>query len=78
MWVTVHDKSFFCWDEISTRPAVTDYTLRLHGKISFHPGKAGQVSTWYLFTKTIDSHLFKNVYKIMKFYKTFIYFFLTD
>ena len=42
----------FRCDEISTRPAGTDFTLRLHGQISFYPCKAGQVSTLYLFTKT--------------------------
>ena len=36
-------------DEISTRPARTDFPLRLHGEIKFHPDKAGQFSTWYLF-----------------------------
>ena len=34
-----------CRDEISTRPAGTDFTLRLHGKTKFHPDKAGQFST---------------------------------
>ena len=42
----------FCQDEISTRPSVTDFTLRLNGEINFHPGRNGQVSTWYLFKKT--------------------------
>ena len=42
----------FCRDEISTDPAGTDFTLVLHEEINFHPGKAGQVFTWYLFTKT--------------------------
>ena len=46
----------FCRNEISTRPAGTNFNLRLHGEIKFHPGKAGQVSTWYLFKKPIDSH----------------------
>ena len=32
-------------DEISTRPAKTDFTLRLHGEIKFCCGKAGQFST---------------------------------
>ena len=41
----------FCRDEISTRLARTDFNLRLHGEINFHSGKAGQISTWYLFTK---------------------------
>ena len=30
-----------CRDEISTRPAETDFTLRLHVKITFCPGRAG-------------------------------------
>ena len=38
-----------CRDEISTRPARTDSTLRLHGEIKFQRGKVGQFSTWYLF-----------------------------
>ena len=42
----------FYLDEISSHLAGTDFTLRLHGEITFYPGKAGQVSTWYLFTKT--------------------------
>ena len=37
-----------CWDEISTRPAETDFTLQLHVEIKLRPGKAGQFSTWYL------------------------------
>ena len=36
-------------DEISARPAGTDFTLRLHVKIKFRPGKAGQFSTWSQF-----------------------------
>ena len=32
-------------DEISPGPAGADLTLRLHVKIKFHPGKAGQFST---------------------------------
>ena len=35
-----------CRDEISTRPAETDFTLRLHVENKFRPGKAGQFSTW--------------------------------
>ena len=35
----------FCQDEISTRPAGKDFTLRLHGEIHFHRGKAGPVFT---------------------------------
>ena len=37
-----------CQDEISTRPAETVFTLRLHEEIKFRPGKAGQFSTWKL------------------------------
>ena len=36
-----------CRDEISTRPAETDFTLRLHVEIKFRPGKAGQFSICY-------------------------------
>ena len=38
-----------CRDEISISPSGTYFTLRLHGKIKFHPSKAGKFSTWYLF-----------------------------
>ena len=37
-----------CRDEISVRPAETDFTVRLHVEIKFRPGKAGQFPTWYL------------------------------
>ena len=37
-----------CRDQISTRPAETDFTLRLLREIEFHPGKLGQFSTWFL------------------------------
>ena len=40
--------SRICRDEISTRPAGTDFTLRLHRGIKLSPGKTGQFSTWYL------------------------------
>ena len=40
--------STVCRDEISTHPARTDFSLRLHGEIKFYPGKAEQFSTWYL------------------------------
>ena len=36
-----------CRDEISTRPAGADFTLRLHREIKFHPSKAEQFSTWF-------------------------------
>ena len=36
-----------CQDEISTRPAGADFTLRLHREIKFHPSKAEQFSTWF-------------------------------
>ena len=35
----------FCRDEISTRSAGTDFTLRLQWKINSRPGEAGQFST---------------------------------
>ena len=38
-----------CRDKISTGPAGTGFKLQLHGEIKFHPSKAGQLSTWYLF-----------------------------
>ena len=31
-----------CRDEVSTRPAETYFTLRLHVEIEFRPGKTGQ------------------------------------
>ena len=37
-----------CRNEISTRPAETDFHQRLHVEIKFRPGNAGQFSTWYL------------------------------
>ena len=37
-----------CRDEISTRPAETDFTTQLHVEIKFRPGKTGQFSTCYL------------------------------
>ena len=42
-----------CRDEISTRPAETDFTSRLHVEIKFRPGKAGETSTWYLIVLNI-------------------------
>ena len=33
-----------CQDEISTRPAGTDFTIQLHEEIKFHLSKAGQFS----------------------------------
>ena len=35
-------------DEISTGPAETDFTPRLHVEIKFGPGKTGQFSTCFL------------------------------
>ena len=54
-------------DEISTRPAETDFILRLHVEIKFRSGKAGQFSTCYLIRfafilqnwRFIDFHWFK-------------------
>ena len=37
-------------DKTSARLAGTNFTLRLHEKYKFYPGKAGQISTRYLFT----------------------------
>ena len=37
-----------CQDGISTRPGRTDFIPRLHGEIKLHPGKAVQLTTWYL------------------------------
>ena len=34
-----------CQDKISIRSAGTDFTLRLHVEIKFHPGKVEQFST---------------------------------
>ena len=34
-----------CRDEISTRIAGTDFTLRVHGIINFHSCKVGQIFT---------------------------------
>ena len=33
-----------CRDEISTRSAGTDFNIRFHEEIKFHPDKAGQFS----------------------------------
>ena len=83
-----------CWDEISPCPAGTDLTLRLHVEIKFRPGKAGQFSTCHLFrfichfanvniAKSLRTPSLQNTfggcfYIIIKFYKTFVNFFLTD
>ena len=56
-----------CRDEISTRPAEIDFTLRLHVEIKFRPGKAGQFSTWYLIRFAIFFGFF---FISMSFYKT--------
>ena len=36
-----------CWDEISSRPAGTNLTIRLHEEIKFCRSKAGEFSTWH-------------------------------
>ena len=46
-----------CRDEISTRPAETDFTLRLNAEIKFRPGKAGQTSTWYFLWISFCKHI---------------------
>ena len=57
-----------CRDEIPTRPAETDFTLRLHVEIKFPPGKAGQFSTWYLIRFACISFGF--FFVSISFYKT--------
>ena len=60
-----------CWDEISTRPAKTDFTLQLHVEIKFRPGKAGQTSTWYLIVLNIICMQFLWIFFVsISFYKT--------
>ena len=55
-------------NEISTRPAETDFTLRLHDEIKFRHGKAGQLSTWYLIR---FAYIFFGFFFVdMSFYKT--------
>ena len=41
-------------DEITTRPARTDFNLRLHGDTKFHPVTGGQYST----LTCLDFHTF--------------------
>ena len=57
-----------CGDEILTRPAETDFTLRLHVEIKLRPDKTGQFSTWYLvrFACIFGGFFFVS----MSFYKT--------
>ena len=57
-----------CGDEISTRPAGIDFTLRLHVEIKFRPGKAGQFSIWYLIR--FACIFFGFFFVSMSFYKT--------
>ena len=57
-----------CRDEISIRPAETDFTLRLHMEIKFGPGKAGQFSTCYLIR--FACIFFGFFFVSMSFYKT--------
>ena len=57
-----------CRDEISTRPAETDFTLRLYVEIKFRPGKAGQFSTYYLIR--FACIFFEFFFVSMSFYKT--------
>ena len=57
-----------CRDEVSTHPAETDFTLRLHVEIKLCPGKAGQFSTWYLIKFTCI--FFGFFFVSMLFYKT--------
>ena len=57
-----------CQNEISTRPAEADFTLRLHVEIKFRPGKVGQFPTWYL-TRFVCI-FFGFFFVSMSFYKT--------
>ena len=57
-----------CRDDISTRPAETDFTLRLHVEIKLRPGKAGQFSTRYLIR--FACILFGFFFVSLSFYKT--------
>ena len=60
-----------CQDEISTRPAQIDFTLRLHVEIKFRPGKAGQFCTWYLIIlNIICMHFLWTFFVSISFYKT--------
>ena len=55
-------------NEISTRPAVADFTLRLHREIKFHLGKVGQFSTWFLFrfVQYFFTFFFNNFFQFTK------------
>ena len=55
-------------NEISTSPAETDFTLRLHDEIKFCHGKVGQFSTWYLIR--FACLFFGFFFVDMSFYKT--------
>ena len=55
-------------DEISTRPAETDFTLRLHVEIKFRPEKERQFSTCYLIK--LACIFFGFFFVSMLFYKT--------
>ena len=55
-------------DEISTRPAEIDFTLRLHVEIKFRHGKVGQFSTWCLIR--FACVFFGFFFVSMSFYKT--------
>ena len=57
-----------CRNEISARPAETDFILRLHVEIKFRPGKARQFSTWYLIR--FACIFFGAFFVSMSFYKT--------
>ena len=57
-----------CQDEISTSPAATDFTIRLHVKIKLCPSKTGQFSTWHLIRFACIS--FRFFFVSMSFYKT--------
>ena len=61
-----------CRNEISTRPAETDFNSRLHVEIKFRPSKTGQFSICYLIIlNTTCMHFLRNFFFVsISFYKT--------
>ena len=45
------------------------FYLTITWETNFYPGKTWQVSTYLINKKPIDSHSFKNIHKMMKFYR---------
>ena len=54
-------------DEMSTRQAERNFTLRLRVEIKFRPDNEGQFSTWYLFR--FACILFEFFFASMSFYE---------